>query len=248
MSRPNKHPVDILFGKLWFANAARVQGNATPYWFWKYIDNKQGDKSNWERYKRGLRIPESSGAGNPIDKIETVFPGTARLFHSPAKTVLKGGQLSQKAAVKGISEIGDPIKRIILQGGYDLASFAPNEGGTLEAMFKQLALFPSLGQLEEIILLLGWADAIGNPQLWNYICSFYRFMIPELVRVGDLLFPEELLDLVDEIAQMRTFKSVNYRSDIFQSWRDDKPQHLIREEQLQNEMREYFESMKPSSS
>ncbi len=244
MGRPPKSSIDGVFTKLWFENAARQAGGVKPYWFWKNVALKQGNRSTWVRYKTGLRVPKSHGDDNPIDKVDKILPGTARLFHSPVRVVLKGGRLRQADAAQAISEIGDPIKRIILEGGYEPSSADQNDDRNTEAMFEQLSLFPSLAQLEAIILLLGWADDIGNSELWNYICGFYRHMIPELIRVGNVPFFDELCDLIDDVAQLRTFNSVNYRKDIYQSWRDDRPKHLIRQDELTREMVEYFNSMK----
>ena len=240
MSRPPRHQVDRVFTKLWFANASERADGATPYWFWKNIDEGKGHKASWERYKRGLRTPDRSKGSNPIAKVEAKFPGTARLFDSPVRAVLKGSKISQEQASAAIANIGDPYKRIILEGGYNSPSIEQPGEFFIEEMFQQLSLFPCLELVEVIVLMLAWADDIGNPKLWNHVCTFYRAMIPELIRENNLMFHEELLELVDDIAQVRDFKSVRFRENVYQSWRDEGPEHFINQDRVRFEMLEFW--------
>ena len=49
--------------------------------------------------------------------------------------------------------------------------------------------------------MLAWADAEGDPELWNETCDFYYYIIPDLVWADDIRLRFELLDIVAEYAQ-----------------------------------------------
>lgn len=88
--------------------------------------------------------------------------------------------------------------------------------------------------------MLAWADDIGDIKLWNHVCAFYRAMIPELIRDNNLLFHEELLDLVDDIAQVRHLESVNFGPNARLSWRDKGLGDFINQDRVRLEMLEYW--------
>lgn len=73
---------------------------------------------------------------------------------------------------------------------------------------------------ETIILLLAWADAEGDPDLWNETCDFYYYIIPDLVLADDIRLRFELLDIVAEYAQKQ--QKVPYRKPLLSKhrWRE----------------------------
>ncbi len=243
MARPHRHPAERLYTKIWFAEISAAAGNATPYWFWKNIAGGDGDKTVWRRYKTGARVPERAGDFDPIVAVEAKFPGTRRILENPVIFVLKGMRLTRDQARAAIAEIGDPYRRIILEGGYETSSNDSERELSMEEIFQQLSLFPSLALVEVIVLMLAWADDVGNSEFWNHICAFYRAMVPELVRCGHIPFHEELLELVDGFAQMRDYGSVTLRTDIHQSWRDLEPKHFVNQDRVRLEMLEYWHTI-----
>jgi hypothetical protein len=241
--RPRRKAVDFVFTKIWFEMSSRAAGGWTPYRFWQEIDDSRGDKSNWERHKRGKRVPEDEAGRERVAKVEVKFPGTACILYSPALDILKGAKFSSDNVRIAIQEVGDPFKTILLEGGYQ-----EHEGDReTEQVFQELSLFPCFKLVETIILLLAWADDLGQQEFWNYIRQFYRFMIPELVRSGNIPFHEELFDAVDQLAQIREFRSPNRREDVFQSWRETRPDRELKREKVLQEMTEYFNSFSASA-
>jgi hypothetical protein len=237
--RPRRKAIDFLFTKIWFEMSSRAAGGWTPYKFWKEIDQSRGDKSDWERHKRGKRVPENKAGRERVARVEARFPGTARILNSPALHILKGTKPSSDNVKMAIRDVGDPFNRILLEGGYE-----ENDGDReTERVFQELSLFPSFKLVETVILLLAWADDLGLSEFWNYICHFYRFMIPELIRSGNIPFHEELFDAVDQLAQVREFKSTNQREDVFQSWRETRPERDLKSEKVRREMIAFFDSV-----
>ncbi|WP_298195863.1 hypothetical protein [Novosphingobium sp.] len=208
------HQLDYLRTKVWFARASERAGGKSPDWFWQNIDQGYGDRSTWYRYRRGERAAFPYAGRDRVSLVESKVPMTSWLFWSPAWEVLQRKTLPVDTIVLGIAELRGPPAAILLGYGY------PGDGDlTFEQIANDVLARPSLEGLLGVVLLLGWADALQNYELWNEVCRLYRQLIPRLWEAGDIPFLDELLDAVDGIAATRSFPTVNRREEHFTSWR-----------------------------
>jgi hypothetical protein len=205
------------------------------------VDGYPDSSGKWRRYKEGQSVPKKYGHSDPIANAEMVWHGTSEIWRSPTWPVLKGDRINQQAIFDGISDLGPTMKIIILGGGFSNYVPSSDDETGLERLFLSLTNFPSFELLQALILMLAWADNIRNPYLWNKICEFYRFMIPDLIDCGSIPCYEDYLSAIDDIALFREFTGANSYIDNRKCWKDELPRYeqmkVEREEQWYENLR-----------
>lgn len=228
-TRPVSKHLGGLRTKLWFDVISCGLGGKTPGWFWKTFDEGTGDRSTWERYKRGQRDATSQNGRDRVALVEQDCPGSAIYHRSAIWTVLSGSILTIDELVVEIEALGGAIQSIVLAGDGSRSL----GGSSIGRLFANLEQLPDFKTLSALILMLAWADQLQNVALWNTLGDFYRHMIPAFIERGEIPFYDEVFDAVDDYARTREFTKLNVRHDRFTSWREQLPrcQQMIEDQE-----------------
>ena len=79
---------------------------------------------------------------------------------------------------------------------------------------------PVFDRLKIIVVLLAWANAKENHNLWNELCDYYQALIPSVVLEDDISVRFKILDAVDSYALKRKFIGLNKMVSIKGHWRN----------------------------
>lgn len=186
----------------------------------------ESDRKNWSRYRSGETVPQTRNGFHPVKEVEKAYPHTGRYFFTKMWDILDGKKLGKKAIEKEISLLGTRVNRdrrgfigkVLLEKRFWKRSASTED--VQSARYSILNDLEAFELFETIILMLAWADAEGDPELWNETCEFYYYIIPDLVWADDLRLRFELLDIVAEYAQKQ--KKIPYRKPILSKylWRE----------------------------
>lgn len=208
--------------------------------------------SDWRRYKLGKSVPKTINKYNAVEAVAEKYPFTDTIFKSRFWFVLKGDIFSQKDIEDAIASLGtrvvtsfdpegkitrdrityldDPNKiiepygmivKIILDDTFWQNGMDNDE--LLKARFRTLKEMADFDVLQATVLMLAWADNEGDTKLWNHLCGFYQYLIPDFILNEHILFKDEVLAAIDEYAKRR--KHVNFRPRIesYHRWEEQKP-------------------------
>lgn len=191
----------------------------SPMWMAKRFPRPktkpESDRKNWSRYRSGETVPRSRHGFHPVKEVEKSYPHSGRYFFTKIWDILDGKKLGKKFLEKEISKLGTRVGRdrrgfigkVILEKRFWKRSAEKEHVQAVRySILKDLGAFDLI---ETIIFMLAWADAEGDPELWNETCEFYYYVIPEIVWADDLRLRFELLDIIAEYAQKQ--KKVPYR-------------------------------------
>jgi hypothetical protein len=204
------------------------------------VDGHPDYSGKWRRYRDGTNLPKKYGNSNPIPDAERVWPGSSEIWVSPTWQVLKGERINAQTAIDGIYKLGGTMRTTILAGGFKNWPISGDSDNGVEELFELLAKFPTFELLQALILMLPWADDIRNPKLWDRICDFYRFIIPDLLDRAKIPCHEDYLTAVDKIACVREFTSANEYRDIPKSWKEELPRFEQMKAAREAELQEYW--------
>uniref|UniRef100_UPI002613704B hypothetical protein n=1 Tax=uncultured Erythrobacter sp. TaxID=263913 RepID=UPI002613704B len=149
------------------------------------------------------------------------FPGSGISYRTGMWDILQGQHCDEDRIISEIAALGDPVRRTVLQGGYGSDDLSQS----IDRMFSELGQFPDFKTLAAIVLLLEWANALQNHDLWNSFCGLYRHMIPDFIFRDQVPFHEEVFDAIDRYAKIRTFPKLNERIDTFRRWTEELPRY-----------------------
>lgn len=188
--------------------------------------NPESDRKNWSRYRRGETVPQTRNGFHPVKAVEKAYPHTGRYFFTKMWDILDGKKLGKNAIEKEISLLGTRVNRdrrgfigkVLLEKRFWKRSASTKD--VQSARYSILNDLEAFELFETIILMLAWADAEGDPELWNETCEFYYYIILDLVWADDIRLRFELLDIVAEYAQKQ--QKVPYRKPILSKhlWRE----------------------------
>ena len=218
----------------------------SPMWMAKRFPRPntkpESDRKNWTYYRSGKYVPGSRNGFHPVKEVEKAYPHTGRFFFTKMWDILDEKKLGKKAIEKEISILGTRVNRdrrgfigkILLEKRFWKRSASTED--VQSARYSILKDLEAFELFETIILMLAWADAEGDPELWNETCDFYYYIIPDLVWASDLRLRFELLDIVAEYAQKQ--QKVPYRKPLLSK-------HLWREqtEILQSKLTERYAAL-----
>jgi len=205
----------------------------------------ESDRKNWSRYRSGDTVPRSRNGFHPVKVVEKAYPHTGRFFFTKLWDILEGKKLGKKAIEKEISFLGTRLNRdrrgfigkVLLEKRFWKRSASTED--VQSARYSILKNLEAFEIFETIILMLAWADAEGDPDLWNEICEFYYYVIPELVWADRLRLRFELLDIVAEYAQKQ--QKVPYRKPVLAKY-----QWRQQTEVLQSKLTERYSNLMQS--
>lgn len=259
VGRPKKNPIDFLQTKVWYfflarwvirtddylynssarfkdppAWRARNLGFASAYCISHLVDGPNAEATTWKRYRDGGRAIGRYGGANAVQRAANKWPSTSKIFDSLIWQLLKRAKVDSDDIVAELKTFEDHVGTIIFGGGFTNWGTSDEHRKTVDGVLRQLSEFPTWSTLQAIILMLGWANNLGNIELKNSICDLYRLMIPEFIRADTIPFQDEIFDAVDDVAVITTFPVASVREDKFQSWREQIPKYL--EQEQENEL------------
>jgi len=202
----------------------------SPMWMTKRFPrpkaDPENDRMNWSRYRSGKTVPRSRNGFHPVKVVEKAYPHSGRYFFSKIWDILDGKKLGKKVIEKEISLLGTGVNRdrrgfigkVLLEKRFWKRSASAED--VQSARYSILKDLETFELFETIILMLAWADAEGDPELWNETCEFYYYIVPDLVWADDIRLRFELLDIVAEYAQKQ--QKVPYRKPLLSKhlWRE----------------------------
>ena len=207
------------------------------------VEGKLDTSRTWERYRDGERIPGKYGQKKQAKEVERLWPWVGSILKCQMWKPLMGKKLNKDEAISAIESLGDPMQTIILGGGYSHLADGQSSEQALQDVFGQLREFPNFDLCRALVLMLAWADNIGNPDFWNPVCAFYREMIPVLIDREDVPLYSEVFDAIDVYAQPRIFSAVNMPDNRFQSWREELPRYETMKAEQEATLAEYWNNI-----
>lgn len=202
----------------------------SPMWMAKRFPrpntNAKSDRKNWSRYRSGEIVPRTRNNFHPVKEIEKAYSHTGRYFFTKMWDILDGKKLGKKVIEKEISLLGMRVNRdrrgfigkVLLE-----KRFWKRSADIEQVQSARYSILKDLGafeQIETVVLMLAWADAEGDPELWNETCEFFYYIIPDLVWAENIRLRFDLLDIIAEYAQKQ--QKVPYREPILSKylWRE----------------------------
>ena len=202
----------------------------SPMWMAKRFPRPktkvESDRKNWSRYRSGEIVPRTRNGFHPVKEVEKAYPHTGRYFFTKIWDILDEKKLDKKAIEKEISLQGMRVNRdrrgfigkVLLEKRFWKRSADIDKIQSARySILKNLEVFE---QIETVVLMLAWADAEGDPELWNEICEFFYYIIPDLVWDDGIRVRFDLLDIIVEYAQKQ--QKVPYRKPVLSKylWRE----------------------------
>jgi hypothetical protein len=96
--RPKRHQVNVIFTRLWFDGVKAKSRLRSAYAIELTLEPhlvRQGPDGlirpcKWDAYEVGRRVPTGkAGEASPVELAEARYRGTAKLFNSPLRTLLR---------------------------------------------------------------------------------------------------------------------------------------------------------------
>jgi len=166
---PSRHPVDVFFGRLWLGVVKFRSGLASSDALEKHLEpglarrRKEGTTRTrkYYGYEIGRRVPERRS----IDLADAHYPGTARFFDSPLRTLLRGDPVSLGWVRQQLLALPPPV--------VDLLWEPQGEAGTRSRLLRpfdekradSLAQIAGFCSLEAAALLMKLGELISSPAL-----------------------------------------------------------------------------------
>lgn len=166
---PRRHPVDVLFGRLWLGVIKFWSGLSSADALEKHLEprlarrRKEGTTRTrkYYGYDIGRRVPERRS----IDLAEAHYPGTARYFDSPLRTLLRGDPVSLRWVRQQLLALPPPVVDLLWgpprQAGTPLRLLRPFD----EERAGSLVRLGGFCALEAAVLLMKWGELISSPAL-----------------------------------------------------------------------------------
>ncbi len=200
--RPQRHPVDVLFARLWMFKLMALAQLTTPKDIQIAIEPDRVKRTSegvrrsgsWDLYAKGLRIPTPTrGRPDPVEMAEARFPGSARYFKTPLRALLRDEPTTSNWVADQLRTLPPAIRRVLFVRQPAKSSedyLAPFELEVAAA----LAAEGGFDGLSAAVLMMRWAELV--PSTLARRAAWFAYMVirqgirddPDIAPVADELF------------------------------------------------------------
>ncbi len=220
--RPPRNPVDLLFTGLWFSATKARSGLPSAYAIELSLESGRVRRvtagvirpRKWDTYAASERVPSR----NSLTLAEARYPGTARIFDSPVRKLLRGdpvridwiyGQLlslpQEFVELLFLPAINDFPASLL---GRELREFNPQQS-------IGLARLGGLHALEAAVLLMKLGELMPSPDLRRLARESYIRSQPSMrVEFGAAPALEELFDFIDTTFPLWLYRRPDLRWEV----------------------------------
>ncbi|MDR7299513.1 hypothetical protein J2X16_004883 [Pelomonas aquatica] len=200
--RPKRHEVDVLFTRLWFDGVKAKSRLRSAYAIELTLEPdlvRQGPDGlirpcKWDGYEAGRHVPTGKpGEVSPVDLAEVQYPGTAKFFNSPLRTLLRDSTESMEWILNQLQGLPPKLRRMLFEPKV-AQGLAPKLKSFNLGLALQLANAGGFDALVASVLLMRRAELIPSVELRRLAWMAYMATqasvraTPALARVADELF------------------------------------------------------------
>jgi hypothetical protein len=200
--RPRRHEIDVLFTRLWFDGVKAKSRLRSAYAIELTLEPhlvRQGPDGlirpcKWDAYEVGRRVPTGkAGEASPVELAEARYPGTAKLFNSPLRTLLRDSTGSMEWILNQLQALPPKLRRLLFEPKVRRGP-APKLKSFDISLAQQLANAGGFDALIASVLLMRRAELVPSVQLRRLAWLAYMATqqsvraVPALARVADELF------------------------------------------------------------
>lgn len=221
--RPKKSVIDLLRVKVWFNSVQIASGGFTAYALEHQFNPTSIHKSHgefsrsgiWEKYKRGDSVPRQS----ILERVESIYPGTARMLDHPLWTVLKQPLKEQEAINQVLVTLDERVVSLLFERTNKSSNIFSKRLPFTESTVDSLIHLGDLDAFTALILSVQESESIGSDKLRQMALSGY-FGISEYIAANPLFFEihPTLFQHIDTLFPHYVFLSANNRMRIVMFW------------------------------
>lgn len=203
--RPKRHPVDVLFTRLW-VSAVKVHSGLSPHAIEQELEARpmgQGSDGvkrsrKWHLYESGERVPQRQ-PDQPcsVDLAEARYPGTAAYFDAPMKALLRRDEVDAQWVDEAMASLAPEVASLLFEPVRSSTGHLRSRAFD-RACANRLVEVAGFDGLQATTLLMTKAQLIASPELRDLAWQAYVCMQPavaELPIVAPLA--DELFMLID---------------------------------------------------
>lgn len=220
--RPKRHPIDVLFARLWFSVVKVRSGLPSAYAIELKLESHLVRRSadgqwrprKWDGYEAGRRVPcRRRNRTGSIEIAEAWFPGTARILESPLRSLLRKPAVTLRWIDDQLLALPAVLVSLLFEDQPAASTLAPRLRDFDRVRARQLAALGGFDGLVAAVLLMKRAELVPSPDTrgiaWEaYLQARARVRTwPEVAHVAAELFeaieasfPYWLYPRADEVA------------------------------------------------
>ena len=191
-----------MFTRLWFDGVKAKSRLRSAYAIERTLEShlvRQGPDGlirpcKWDAYEDGRRVPTGkSGEASPVDLAEVQYPGTAKFFNSPLRTLLRDSTGSMEWILDQLHRLPPKLRRLLFEPTV-ARGLAPKLKSFDIGLAQQLANAGGFDALVASVLLMRRAELLPSTELRRLAWLAYMATqqsvraVPALARMADELF------------------------------------------------------------
>lgn len=170
--RPNRHPMDVLFTRLWFfvvkARSGLPSAYAIELELERHLVRQSADGQwrprKWDAYEAGRRVPSRwRNRTGSIEIAEERFPGTARYLESPLRTLLRKPAVTLRWVDDQLLALPAVLVNLLFEDQPAASTLAPRLRDFDRVRARQLAALGGFDGLVAAVLLMKRAELVPSP-------------------------------------------------------------------------------------
>lgn len=179
--QPPRHSADRFRTRVWYAVVEHMSGGLSPSELAALVEGAKERSRKWAWYRSGERLPKRwLGRPSAVDLAEVRFPGSARYFHSPLWSVLRGDPIDIRWLDEQLFSLDQSVVQALFvettRPGPHLPPMRPFD--YVQATW--LSLVEEFDALTAAVLLLARAELTGDKELHRLAWESYLEVQPEL--------------------------------------------------------------------
>lgn len=204
--RPKRHPVDVLFTRLWVSAVKEHSGLAAPHAIEQMLEphlvRVGGDgvkrSRKWHLYESGARVPQRQGEHpSSVDLADARYPGTAAYFEAPIRALLRGDSVDAQWVEDKLAGLTPAVASLLFEPTLSRTGRRITRAFDEECA-ERLVELAGFDALQAAALLMTKAQQIASPLLRDLAWQAYVALQPAVAAMPAIApLADELFMLID---------------------------------------------------